>query len=106
MIQLPENGDAWLLFIGNLAIVSMGALFIRIAFGHWWCRYGREALWCAGFFLVTASSVRFAATDLGLISLKTGAIANGFSALAYLTILAGILYVHREYHRQFGEHAL
>jgi len=103
--NVPQTGDEWLLFMGNVAIAVMGALMFRIAVGHWWCRYGREAMVCAAAFLVTASGLRFVATNLALISLQDGAIANGFSALAYVTIMLSIVYMHRCYHWEFGAHA-
>lgn len=100
----PQTSNDYFYLMGNAAIFLFGMLLFRVTSNHWWCRYGREALACAASFIVLISGLRFAVNLAEALTLPNAAVINGFSALAFLTIMCSIVYLHRTYHRVAGEH--
>lgn len=88
--------------IGTASIAAFGLMLFRIASGHWWCRYGREALFCAAFFQLTFITLRLMVEPMDILSPESSHVLGGFMAIGFTGILTQIILIHRVVHK--GEH--
>lgn len=85
--------------IGTVSIAVFGMMLFRIATGHWWCRYGREALLCAAFFQLSFVVLRILVVPLGLLTAEVQHVMGGFMAIGFTAILTQIILIHRVVHK-------
>ena len=81
--------------VGTIALVVFGFGLVDVAHStERFSRYGREALYCAAAFSFAACFARMAAL-LGLFTQENARIVNGLLAVAFVAILAQIVWLHR-----------
>lgn len=86
---------------GSLTIIGLSAITFRVAFGHWFCRYGLQALmvWASVGLMIAA--LRLADTVGVLTPTETRTWSGIGYAVAFL-ILFDIAVGHWVWHRHMG----
>lgn len=74
-----------------------GILLFYIGAGHWYCRYGREALLCASVYFVTAAGMVLLSIG-GVLSLEHSRTINLLLSTCFLFIMLQVAWVHRKQH--------
>lgn len=86
-------------YLGIGCLYAFALLLFRIAQGHWWCRYGREALLSAASFMAIGVALRLVAT-LSVISADTATVFNGCLSLGFFALLAQLIFLHQTVHER------
>lgn len=89
--------------VTRLFVAAFGLLLFRIAAGHWYCKFGREALLCASAYVLTTFAIGMTAT-MEWITGEEARVINGFVAFGFVSILSQIVYLHRVFHNQQEGH--
>lgn len=87
---------------GFLILLALG--FFRMAFGHWFCRYGLETIILAGVVFLCQALLRLA-DSAELLTPTTTRCLGGVLYIIAVAILAQIVYAHWIWHRLAGSHA-
>lgn len=88
--------------IASFFVAVFGLLLFRIASGHWFCRYGRESLFCAAAYLLSSSVIRVLLT-FEVITANTARVSTGLIALGFTAIIIQIILLHQALHAQDEE---
>jgi flagellar biosynthesis protein FliR len=91
------------MFVGTFLLILLALGTFRIAFGHWFCRYGMETLMLAAAVFMAQASLRLA-ESFDLITPTTSWLLASLLYLIAVAILAQIAYAHWLWHRVTGPH--
>lgn len=84
--------------VGSTCVVIFALMLFRIASGHWFCSYGREAIACSAAYILTGAVIRTASV-FDVITRDSAIIASGFVAMGFVAIMSQIIILHRLKHR-------
>lgn len=87
-----------LTLVGTVVLAGLSMLTLKIASGHWWCRYGREALilWaCVG---MTIAILR-ALDSANVVTPYTTRIVASIIYIIAAVIMGQIFYAHQLWHK-------
>jgi hypothetical protein len=89
---------------GNLAIMLLGSIGIRVVVGHWYCYYGRQTLFAISCYIITTAGVRMLGQFLPDFSPFEGRSVTAIVAVVWDVILVQVLIEHLLYHREVRNH--